>query len=56
MSLITEKQPSHLFQLEQMNTWVVFVLLMGVVAFYFFLSVHLLFSFASQFFFRARRK
>ena len=28
------------------------MLLMGVVAFYFFLSVHLLFSFASQFFFR----
>ena len=56
MSVITEQDVHVLFQLERMNTWVVLVLLMGVVAFYFFLSVHLLFSFASQFFFRGRRK
>ncbi len=56
VSVVTEEHLPFLFQLEPMNTWVIFVVLMGVVAFYFFLSVHLLFSFASQFFFKARRK
>ena len=56
VSVVTEEHLRFLFQLEPMNTWVIFVVLMGVVAFYFFLSVHLLFSFASQFFFKARRK